>query len=307
MADRIDALGFGKRSTAEQVTEGVDLSGRTVLLTGCNSGIGLETMRVLAARGARIVAVARNEEKARVALASAGAADGLAIGAEFTGLATVARAANQVLDSGVTLDTVVTNAAIMALPKLETVNGIEKQFLVNHVAHHLLVTRLLPAIRRSSAGRVVVVASNSHNFAPRGKGIDFENLDGSKGYNDFRFYAQAKLANVLFANELSRRLAGDGITANALHPGLIGATGLHRHMRGPINWAVSIAMLFGKTVPQGAATTCLLAAHPALGSMSGRYFADCRVAKSSAFAHDTGLARRLWDRTEEIIASFRVA
>ncbi|ACB97435.1 SDR family oxidoreductase [Beijerinckia indica] len=307
MTDRIDALGFGRRSTAEQVTEGVDLSGRTILLTGCNSGIGMETMRVLAARSARIVAVARNEEKARGALASAGAADGLAIGAEFTDLASVARAADQVLASGVVLDTIITNAAIMALPKLETVNGIEKQFLVNHVAHHLLVTRLLPAIRRSSAGRIVVVASNSHNFAPRGKGIDFDNLDGGKSYGGFRFYGQAKLANILFANELSRRLANDGITANALHPGLIGATGLHRHMRGPIDWAVSIAMMFGKTVPQGAATTCLLAAHPALEGISGRYFADCRAAKSSAFARDAGLARRLWGRTEEIIASFGVA
>ncbi|RQR79012.1 SDR family NAD(P)-dependent oxidoreductase [Burkholderia sp. Bp8977] len=303
MMDPITALRFSRRSTAEQVTEGLDLSGRTILITGCNSGIGLETTRVLAMRGARIIAVARDEDKARAALAIADAADGMAVGAELTDLASVARAADRILACGITLDAVVTNAAIMALPKLETVNGVEKQFFVNHVAHHLLVTRLLPSINRSRPGRIVIVGSHSHRFAPGGKGIDFDNLDASNGYRGFPFYGQAKLANILFANELSRRVGHVGITANALHPGLIGATGLHRHMRGPFNWIVSAAMLFGKTVPQGAATTCLLAAHPALNGVTGRYFADCRPAESSAFARDADLARRLWERTEEIIAS----
>ncbi|WP_242123876.1 SDR family oxidoreductase [Sphingobium sp. Sx8-8] len=305
MTDRVEALGFGKRSTAEEVTEGVDLSGRTVLLTGCNSGIGLETMRVLALRGARIIAVARDEQKARAALASAGVADGMAVGAEFTDLSSVARAADAILASGVPIDIVITNAAIMALPKLETVNGLEKQFMVNHVAHHLLVTRLLPALRRS--GRIVVVASNSHNFAPPDKGIDFDNLDGARGYSGFRFYGQSKLANVLFSRELARRLAMEKITVNALHPGLIGATGLHRYMKGPLNWIVNLVALFGKTVPQGAATTCLLAAHPALEGTSGGYYSDCRPAKSSAFAGQADLARKLWDRTDKIIAGLGIA
>jgi WW domain-containing oxidoreductase len=289
--------GFGYGTTAEQVTEGLDLSGRTVLVTGCNSGLGLETARVLALRGAKVIGTARSLDKARAACAPFPGAVPLAC--ELSDPASVRGCVAGVRAAGLRLDALVCNAGIMALPRLEQAHGIELQLFTNHVGHFILVTGLLD--RLADDGRVVVVSSAAHERAPR-EGIQFDNLSGEKGYAPWTAYGQSKLANVLFAKELARRLAGSRRTANALHPGVI-VTNLGRHMNPVVHTLFGLAgPLFLKDVAQGAATQTWAAAHPALAGVSGAYLADCNVARARPDADDPALAARLWRVTEEIVA-----
>jgi NAD(P)-dependent dehydrogenase (short-subunit alcohol dehydrogenase family) len=182
---------------------------------------------------------------------------------------------------------------------LEVKHGLELQFLTNHVGHFILVTGLLD--RLAPEGRVTMLSSAAHTSAPRG-GIDFDNLDGAKGYSAWSAYGRSKLANLLFAKALARRFAGSRRVANAVHPGVI-ATNLGRHMP---SWgrAVLGAMepLFLKSIPEGAATQTWAAVHPAAAEHNGEYLADCNVARASAYGRDTSLATRLWEETEALVA-----
>ena len=290
--------GFGYGSTAEQVTAGLSLQGRTILVTGCNSGLGLETMRVLALRGARVAGTARTREKAETACKSV-KGDTLPFACELSDPASVNACIAAVKTAGLKLDAIICNAGIMALPKLEKAYGYEQQFFTNHVGHFILVTGLLDQL--TGSGRVVIVSSDLHARAPKG-GIEFDNLDGSKGYDGWKNYAQSKFANVLFAKELARRFKGTKRTANAVHPGVI-ATNLGRHMN-PIVWSLysALAPLFLKTVPQGAATEVYVATSPALDGVSGEYFADCNVAKARRDTSDATLAQRLWEVSGKIVS-----
>jgi NAD(P)-dependent dehydrogenase (short-subunit alcohol dehydrogenase family) len=286
--------GFGYGSTAEDVTEGLDLSGKSFLLTGCNSGIGLETLRVLGKRGARVFGAARTAEKAREAAAGFDG-DLVPVACELSDPKSV-RACVQSLSTH-TLDGIICNAGIMALPTLERAFGYEMQFFTNHIGHFLLVTGLLP--RLSPQGRVVMLSSAAHNGAPLG-GIQFDNLNGEKGYNSWAAYGQSKLANLLFAKELAKRLP-QGQTANAVHPGVIN-TSLARSMPGIARAALAVASpLVLKSIPQGAATQTYVATHPDMRS-TGEYFADCNIAPSSHVSRDAALATRLWEVSEKIAA-----
>jgi WW domain-containing oxidoreductase len=290
--------GFGYSSTAEQVTAGLSLQGQTILVTGCNSGLGLETMRVLALRGARVAGTARTREKAEGACKSV-KGETLPFACELSEPVSVDACVAAVKAAGLKLDAIICNAGVMALPKLERPYGYEQQFFTNHVGHFILVTGLLDQLTES--GRVVVLSSGLHVRAPKG-GIEFDNLDGSKGYDGWKNYAQSKFANVLFAKELARRFEGTKRTANAVHPGVI-ATNLGRHMN-PIVWSLysALAPLFLKTVPQGAATEVYVATSPALDGVSGEYFADCNVAQARRETNDATLARKLWETSEKIAA-----
>lgn len=290
--------GFGYGSTAEEVTHGLDLTGKNVLVTGSNSGLGLETVRVLAKRGARVFAAARSEDKARSACAAFG--EGIVpLACELSAPASVRACAEAVKRDGAELDALICNAGIMALPELEQVQGYEKQFFTNHVGHFILVTSLLD--RLAPAGRVVVVASSAHRRAPA-EGVQLDNLSGERGYSPWTAYGQSKLANILFARELARRLSGTDKTANALHPGVI-ATNLTRHMSAVTRAAWSVgAPIAAKSIPEGAATQCYVATRPELAGVSGEYFADCNLAPSSKKARDMELARRLWEESERIAA-----
>jgi WW domain-containing oxidoreductase len=291
--------GFGYNSTAEQVTAGLDLKGKTFLVTGCNSGLGLETLRVLSLRGGHVIGTARTLEKARAALASV-SAQGTPLACELEDPQSVRNCAVAVRGLGRPLDAILCNAGIMALPKLQQKHGLELQFLTNHVGHFILVTNLLEQL--APAGRVVVVSSGAHTGAPSA-GIEFDNLNGARGYSAWRNYGQSKLANILFAKELARRFKGTGRTANALHPGVI-PTNLARHMPGIVSAVfAAVSPLVLKTIPQGAATECYAVAHPAVASASGLYFADCNPARPSRHAEDAALAAQLWARTEEIVAA----
>ncbi|HEY9724098.1 MAG TPA: SDR family NAD(P)-dependent oxidoreductase [Oscillatoriaceae cyanobacterium] len=291
--------GFGYGSTAEEVTAGLDLTGRAILVTGCNSGLGFETMRVLALRGAHVIGTARNEEKARAATAQvSGQTTGVAC--ELSDPASVRACVAQVKALGTPLDAIICNAGIMALPKLEQAHGYELQFFTNHIGHFLLVTGLLDA--RAERGRVVMLSSEAHTMAPK-EGIQFDNLSGARGYSPWGAYGQSKFANLLFAKELGRRLAGTEKTANAVHPGVI-ATNLGRSMGAGPRLAMAIAgPLFLKSIPQGAATQCYVAVHPDAATRRGAYFASSNVARCRPDADDAALAARLWEESERIVAA----
>lgn len=291
---------FNKRSSAEQVTEGIDLTGKTALVTGVNSGIGKETARVLALRGARVFGTARTLDKASKAC-STFSGEAIPVGCELTELSSV-RAAVETIRSDIdSLDILVANAGVMALPKLELVNGLEKQFATNHIGHFALVTGLLATMCAAASARIVIVSSAAHMQAPT-SGIEFDNLDGHRGYSGWKAYGQSKLANILFTNELSRRLREENVTVNSLHPGLI-ATNLGRHMNPLIGLAFGLfGFLMMKNVGQGAATSCYLATHPDLQGVTGKYFSDCKEISAHALSQSEELAKQLWQRSEQIVS-----
>lgn len=289
---------FGKESTSEEVTQGLDLTGRNVLITGVNSGLGQETMRVLAMRGAHVLGTARSMDKAREACAAVqGKTTPLSL--DLADFPTVAACADSVRALGIPLDAVICNAGIMALPQLEQVNGIERHFVVNHLGHFVLVSRLLDQVSAAAQGRVVVVSSGGYRWAPEA-GIEFDNLSGERGYEPNRAYGQSKLANGLFSLELARRLEGTNATSNSVHPGVI-HTNLGRHFP---KWKQTLAHLIGwtfmKSVEQGAATSCYVATAPTLARVSGQYFEDCNPVIPGGHMRDGALAARLWDVSTEL-------
>lgn len=290
--------GFGYGSTAEQVTEGISLDGKTILVTGCNSGLGQEAMRVLALRGARVVGTARTLEKAKAAC-DAVTGKTVPLACELSDPASVRACVEEVKRQDIKLDAIICNAGIMALPKLEKAHGYELQFFTNHIGHFILVTGLLDQL--TEAGRVVMLSSDAHKQAPKG-GIEFDNLDGSKGYSSFRSYGQSKIANILFAKELARRFAGTKKTANSLHPGVI-QTNLARHVNPLLSVLFAVlGPLALKSVPQGAATEVYIATSPALAGVSGQYFVNSNVGNPRSDANDEALAKKLWEVSEKIVA-----
>ncbi|MGH8177736.1 MAG: SDR family NAD(P)-dependent oxidoreductase, partial [Steroidobacter sp.] len=253
---------FGAHSTAEEVTAGLNLSGMTTVVTGCNSGIGYETMRVLALRGAHVIGSARTLEKGRKACKSVkGRTTPVVL--ELTDFDSIVECADAVQAMKVSIDMLILNAGIV-LGELQQVNGIEKQFVVNHLGHFILANRLMDRVQAARQGRVVVVGSGNHRNAPEG-GIQFDNLSG-KGWSSLG-YAHSKLANGLFSLELAKRLQGTRATSNCVTPGGVRTNILRNVSASTANYPKSPA--------QGAATTCYVATHPTLAKVSGEYFADC--------------------------------
>lgn len=294
---------FGASSTAEEVTAGLDLSGKTMLVTGCNSGLGFETMRVLAARGAHVIGAARTMEKARDACT---AIDGQAtpVACELSQPESIVACSNAVLSMGLPLDALICNAGIMELPELEQVNGIEKQFYVNHIGHYLLTRRLLEAVVAADQGRVVCLSSGRYINAPP-EGIQFDNLSGERSYDPLTAYGQSKLANALFAQELSRRISDSNATANSVLPGVI-MTNLGRHYP---TWKLVLAKMIGwtfmKDVEAGAATSCYVATRPELVTVSGHMFEDCNpLTPEGPHMNNRELASQLWAVSEDIVADY---
>ena len=244
-----------------------------------------------------MVALARTVEKAEQALAAVGA-EGTPVACELSEPLEVQKCVEEVKALGKPLDGLMCNAGIMALPKLQQKHGLELQFLTNHIGHFILVTGLLETL--SERGRVVMTSSAAHRFTYRG-GIDFKNLNSEKGYVPWKSYGQSKLANLLFAKQLSVRLSATLQTANALHPGVI-RTNLGRHMNPLMRIGLVLCTpLFLKTIPQGAATQVYLAAHPRAADISGRYFSNCNPDRPSEYGEDYILAQKLWEKSEEIV------
>jgi len=318
---------FDKSSTAEEVTLGLDLSGKTILVTGSNSGIGFETMRVLVLRGAHVLAFARSMEKAQGAceLAMLHAAYGKAtpFACDQADYGQVVSATDAVHAMDIPIDAVICNAGLNA-PTLEQVNGIEKHFAVQHLSHFILVNRTIDLVKAAPQGRIVVVASILYKDTPRG-GIDFDNLSGDRApYNWRKMYGQSKLANGLFARELAHRLEGTGVTSNVLHPGLISGTNIMKVWEGyqgedsPLQPHTHFRWLqryrsekrygsFIKNVTQGAATQCYVATHPTLAHVNGAYFEDCRVTIPTGYMQDDALSAKLWAVSEKLTRPYLVS
>jgi len=293
---------FGRRSTAEEVTAGLDLSGKTVLITGCNSGLGFESMRVLSRRGAHIIGLSRTRQKAIDAAAEVGA-DITPIACDLSDFESVVASTREIESADLSIDILICNAGIMSLPSLQQKYGLELQFVTNHLGHFILVNRLLDRLKNSPSGRVVMVSSLGHLTTVPG-GINFDNLSGERGYTPFTFYGQSKLANLLMSNELSRRLGDSRATSNAIHPGII-MTPLMRNLGSfRANLTKIMSLPFSRSVQQGAATQCYVATAPALEGVSGAYFADCNPAMMSAHGKNPDLAHRLWNFSEEKTADY---
>ncbi len=300
---------FDKHSTAEDVTNGIDLSGKNIVITGINSGLGQESMRVLASRGAHIIGTARTLSKANAAAATVkGKITTLAC--ELSDFKSVHACAQAIRALDIPIDVLLCNAGIMALPKLELAHGYELQFATNHLGHFILAHNLLESVQRAPQGRIVMLSSLAHKMAPLG-GILFDNLDGSRWYKDWPFYGQSKLANLLTAVALAKRLESTTATANAVHPGII-RTNLGRSMGGvqgflfnnPVTgWMVG-KIVGSKTVPQGAATQCYVATAPELATVSGKYFADSNEERPSRYGQDVELAEKLWEFSCEAVRDY---
>ena len=293
---------FGFETTADEVAQGIDLTGKTVLITGCNSGLGYESMKTIAAHGGHVIGTARTMEKAVNACDSV-AGKTTPLVCELTDFDSVVACADSVQAMNVPLDVLMCNAGIMALPKLEQVNGIEKQFVVNHLGHFILTTRLLPQLEAAPEGRIVMVSSIGYRNAPKA-GIEFDNLSWNRSYKPFTAYGQTKLANALFAFELARIYEGTSVSANAIHPGLV-ATNLGRYFssrpRDP-NAPLRKGM---KTADQGASTQVYVAIYPDLQGVSGYYFEDCNpVVPSGTHMSDETLAAQLWAVSQALTAPY---
>jgi WW domain-containing oxidoreductase len=294
---------FGARSTADKVLAGVDLTGKRYVVTGCNSGIGFETMNALAANGAHVIGLARSAAAAQSACARVGLSCTPVV-CDLSNLDSVAAAGDSIRALNVPLDAVIANAGIANLPTLQTRYGVEMQFLVNHVGHFGLVNGLVDLVR-DGTGRIVIVSSSAGVDQAPPEGVMFDNLDGRRFYKPFAFYGQSKFATALYAKELSRRLQGRGIAVNSLHPGATRGTGLNRHLRQPLALIQSFAKLFMRNAQRAAATQALLAASPRVAGISGEYWVDCGIAEGHPLLHDAELAKRLWDESDRILAAQR--
>ncbi len=295
-------MSFNRKSTAEQVTAGLDLTGKTIVMTGVNSGLGYESMRVFCKRGAHVIGLARSLAKAQNACASV---DGhtTPVACELSELGSVKAAGETIKAMDMPIDVLITNAGIMAPNKLSRAHGLEMQFATNHLGHFVLIQHLLDQIKQAAAGRVVILSSAAHIMPVKG-GIDFLNLDASNGYKPWAFYGQSKLANLLTARHLAKLLRGTSVTVNALHPGVI-QTNLARDAGGLF---MSLMGLFAKpiekTVEQGAATQCYVAVNPDVQAVSGEYFADCKIARSTALGRNELLAEELWEKSLQLAAEY---
>ncbi len=293
---------FTKTSSATEVVTGVDLAGKTVLITGATSGLGLETMRVLAARGANVLGTGRTLTKAREACAGIGPRC-TPLELELESLDSVRACSDAVRALGMPLDVLLLNAGIMALPKLEQVRGLEKQFAVNHVGHFLLANRLLEQVKAAPQGRVVTMSSSAYKWAPP-VGIEFDNLSGERDYTANKAYGISKTANGLFSLELARRLEGTNATSNSVNPGGVN-TNLSRHYPA---WQRNILGLIAgfllKPVEVGAATQCYVSAAPALAKVSGCYFEDCNPVVPAGQMNNAALAQQLWTKSEELCTGY---
>lgn len=283
-----------------------DLNGRTVVITGANSGIGKEAAVELAAMGASVVVAARNLAKGEAAVAEIKTRVGHdAVTVELAELdlastASIRAFADGFLATHDRIDILLNNAGLTLRKRDETADGFEMTFGINHLGHFLLTSLLRDRLTASAPARVVTVASDAHRFA-RG-GLDFDDLMATKRYRPFLTYARSKLANILFTRELARRLHDTGVTANAVHPGFVASNFAREGDTGALgNAAMILGRPFAVTPAQGAQTSVFVASSPTVDVVTGQYFVKCALAKTSAAAADDGAAKRLWTASEELL------
>ncbi len=279
------------------------MGGKTVVITGGNSGIGFETASALAGAGARVVITARDRERGEAAVTELRARQGgdvdLAV-FDLGSLASVRAGATEVLERCPRVDVLVNNAGVVLTGRRVTADGYEATFAVNHLGPFFFTQLLTERLVASAPARVVTVSSTAHRSARRG--MAFDDLQAERGYSAMPVYGRSKLANILFTTELARRLSGSGVTANSLHPGTV-ATGYGRDgdATGLLGWGIRVYTPFMKTPDRGARTSVYLASAPAVAGASGEYFIGTRARRPSRAARDSEAARRLWDVSEELV------
>ena len=311
---------FGAESTADEVLEGVDLSGKRVLVTGTSAGLGVETARSLAAHGATVVGTARDLNKAHSALKEAfpaGSARIDLVEADLASLTSVRKAADELLARGKPFDVIIANAGVMACPQGETQDGFETQFGTNHLGHFVLVNKLVPLLK--SGGRIVTLSSAGHQISD----VDIEDPNFERTpYQPFTAYGRSKTANILYAVALDSRLKGRSVRATSIHPGGI-QTELRRHltpelieqMMARINKAAAASGQGSgfrfKTVPQGSATSVWRGFVAPSDAVGAHYCADCHVCAVNddqnsrvgvrSYALNLDRANALWRKSEEMV------
>ncbi len=272
-----------------------DMNGKTVLVTGATGGIGKVTARTLARLGARVVIVGRNPAKTAAVAREIGAASQIV--ADLSVMSEVRRAAAEFQAQERRLDVLVNNAGAVVARRQETPEGIEMTWALNHLNYFLLTHELTGLLKdtaqQTGESRVVSVSSSAH---ATGK-MHWDDLEYRRGYSSFGAYGQSKLANILFTRELSRRLAGTGVTANALHPGFV-KSGFGHNNSGLLSRAIGLLSVFAVSEEQGAQTSLYLASSPEVKGVSGRYFSNQQEVKPQPQALDDAAAARLWTVSE---------
>jgi len=283
----------------------VDMSGKTVVVTGANSGIGRETAVGLARMGAKVVITVRDRTRGEAAVSDIRARSGnekvAMVVFDLGDLASVRSGASQILETCDRIDVLLNNAGIVLSDRRVSADGLEATFAVNHLGPFLLTELLMDRIKNSSPSRIVNVASTAHKGARRG--LNFDDLQSTFAYSGMRVYSQSKLANIYFTTELARRLADTGVTANCLHPGTV-ATGYGRDgdTKGVLSFGLKVIKPFILTAEKGARTSVYLASSPEVSAVTGKYFVKCRPAVPSKAARDDAAAKRLWEVSEELVA-----
>ena len=275
------------------------MAGKTVLITGGTGGIGRAAAMGLASMGARVGITGRDRARAeRAAAAIVRESGNPAVDifvADMSSQTEVRRLAGEVLSTYPRLDVLINNAGVFRSERITTADGIEATFAVNHLAYFLLTNLLLDRLKAGAPSRIVNVASGEQ----RNGTIDFDDLQGEKGYTGAKAYSQSKLATVLFTYELARRLEGTGVTANCLHPGVVGTT-LGSGVSGAFGFMVRALMPLMQSPEKGAETSVYLASSPEVEGSSGGYFAKKAEARSSDVSYDERIARRLWEASAEL-------
>jgi NAD(P)-dependent dehydrogenase (short-subunit alcohol dehydrogenase family) len=275
------------------------MQGKTVVITGATSGIGRVAAGALAAQGARIVLIARDRARGEETLAALRAAGPEAAHvvhhANLSRLTEMKRVAEAIAASEPRVDVLINNAGAMFTARQVTGEAFEMTFATNHLSYFVVTNLLLPVLKSTPGARIVSTASDAH----KGAQLDFTDLQMSRGYTAFSMYGRSKLMNILFTRELSRRLAGTGVTVNCLHPGFV-KTRFGDESGGWTSLAVKIAKRFALSPQDGAKTLIYLASSTEVEGVTGEYFYQCKATTPSPEAQNDGDARRLWDATVQL-------
>ncbi|XP_053619608.1 retinol dehydrogenase 14 [Plodia interpunctella] len=287
--------------TCGRYKERTKMDGKTVIITGCTSGIGKETAKELARRGARVIMACRNLEAAEKLkeqiIDATRNTEIVAKKLDLASFASIRAFAEDINKTEKKLDVLIHNAGYaQTFKKAKSTDDIELTMATNHYGPFLLTHLLVDLLKKSAPSRVVVVASSLYRLAT----FDLENPNPVDVLPAYLYYA-SKEANILFTRELARRLEGTGVTANCLHPGLID-TGIWRNVPAPLNWGLALIIKgFFKTPYQGCQTTVMLAIDEKLEKVNGKYFSDCKESSLSAAASDPAKARKLWEISENTV------
>ena len=310
--------GFGAKSEPEEVLKDIDLGGKVAMVTGGYSGIGLETTRALKEAGARVIVPARRKDVAKSALSGIVESEDI-LNLDLADPSSAQSFVNEFVDSGMSLDILINNAAVMACPQMPTKEGWDLQFAVNHIGHFIITKGLLPTMS-SSGSRIVTLSSTGHKLS----GIQWEDVHFEGSYDKWKAYGQSKTAASLLAVEISERMKDEGIKTYSVHPGGI-FTPLQRHLEKEemiaLGWLgedgelSEMAAANFKSPTQGASTSLWCATSPMLEEVSGVYCENCDVAVRQEdgpmaryigvadWAVDTDEAAKLWDLTEHTLSS----